>query len=605
MTQPSLLPHFDFENTFCYKASTSTALLKTAEQPKGKDMSARSLNAFGTVVAILLAGWANGAFAAPIQVQVYYQSRPCASSSKLMALTPVTAGTVMLRRGNDQPVLVTLSETPAKVSLDGTGPLNATLVLETPRIKVVQAPGGGTAEWISLGAGIESDTGVTFSLGGLRDQDNGHINVLLQLEKAAKIAEQASPAKLAQVTATVYDGLVGGRPTTHFDTPDKIDVGQANGVDAQWEADTLNHEYGHFVLHSVAPGGPAGDAHEIGQSYPDKPDIAWTEGFPAAFAAVVNEGGGYLQLNCGPYQHLGQKPARPKLVSETAERYSQYNESRVGAITYQLIEYLGKGAVGLARLLDAMTQYKRDGHNVWTARDLRDLAVQQFETSAADHAALDEIFTGQQVSWGERFGVGLAAVDANLRADIVLSDLKKIRVADPEIALSIVGPGGFDCHVNSDVNMPSLVQLDGGHGVAMGRKTAEGGLSYSANDDCYMVSGDGKVPDRVAYHGLGTDMAEIPFPYLAGLAHWQGLYFLKARFVCEFDQGLGMRFQFHCPDTFHVVVSVFNLSLMLHNKGPASDIVELHRNVDQTVATFTADGKCTILGSAGAIDCGF
>jgi hypothetical protein len=568
-------------------------------------VSTQFSRAFGSAIAVALVGLAAGAYAAPIRVQVYYQSRPCQSSSQLMVLTPVTAGTVMLRRGNDAPVLVTLGETPATVSLEGTGSLNATLVLETPRIKVVQAPGGSTAEWISLGTGAESATAVTFSLGGLRDQDNGHINVLQHLEKAAKLAELASPTKLDQVTAIVYDGLVGGRPTTHFDTPDKIDVGQANGVDAQWEADTLDHEYGHFVLQSVAPGGSSGDAHEIGQSYPDKPDLAWTEGFPAAFAAVVNDGGGYLQLNCDPYQHLGQMPARPALVSETAERYSQYNESRVGAATYQLMQYLGKGVVGLTRLLDAMTAYKRDGHGVWTMRDLRDLAVQQFETSAADHAAIDEIFAGQQVAWGERIGVGLAPVDANLRGDIVLSDLKKIRVADPEIALSIVGPGGFDCHVNSDVNMPSLVPLDGGRGVAMGRKTAEGGLSYSANDDCYMVSGDGKVPDRVSYHGLGTDMVEIPFPYLAGLAHWQGLYSLRAKFVCAFDQGLGMRFQFHCPDTFHVVVSVFNLPLMLHNKGSASDIVELHRNVDQTVVTFTADGKCTILGASGAVDCGF
>ncbi len=112
------------------------------------------MHAFGILVVTLIAGSATGAFPAPLRLQVYYQSRPCAASSQLMALTPVTAGTLMLHRGNDAPILVTLSDTPTQVSIDGSGPLHATLMLETPRIKVVQAPGTTTAESISLGAWI-------------------------------------------------------------------------------------------------------------------------------------------------------------------------------------------------------------------------------------------------------------------------------------------------------------------------------------------------------------------------------------------------------------------------------------------------------------------
>jgi hypothetical protein len=360
------------------------------------------------------------------------------------------------------------------------------------------------------------------------------------------------------------------------------------------------------VLQSVAPGGPSGADHDIGLSYPKKPDLAWTEGFPAAFAAVVNEGSGYLQLNCGPYQHLGQKPARPGLASEKDERYSQYNESRVGAITYQLMDYLGKGVVGLTRLLDAMSKYKRDGHPAWVARDLRDLAVQYFETAAADHGAIDPIFRGQEVAWGERIGVGLALVGPRLAPSIPSDFMNKFRAAEAEVALTVTGPGGFDCHVTSDVDEPILTALDAGGGLVMGRKAAEGGLSYSANDDCYMVSGDGKVPNGLRGHGLGMDVVEIPFPYLTGLAHWQGTYTVKAKFACEYNPLMGPKYTFRCPNTFRFVVSALNLSALLHSKEfVTSDYVVLQRNVEQPVATFTADGKCTLLTAAGNIDCGF
>ena len=137
------------------------------------------------------------------------------------------------------------------------------LLLETPRIQVVEAPGGVLAESISLGTGVESKGAVTFSIGAQGDKDNGHVNVLMQMEKAAKFAELASPTKLGLVTVTVFDGIVSKRPQSQFDSPDKIDVGQANGVDAQWEADVMHHEYGHFVLQRVAPGGPSGGDHKL------------------------------------------------------------------------------------------------------------------------------------------------------------------------------------------------------------------------------------------------------------------------------------------------------------------------------------------------------
>ena len=117
-------------------------------------MSTRSCVASGITAAVAFAAWGTAANAVPIEVRVYYQSRACLNSPQLGVLTLVTAGKVIIRRGNDAPVVVTLSDTPAKVTLDGTDPLHAMLLLETPRIQVVQATGGVLAESISLGTGV-------------------------------------------------------------------------------------------------------------------------------------------------------------------------------------------------------------------------------------------------------------------------------------------------------------------------------------------------------------------------------------------------------------------------------------------------------------------
>ena len=327
-------------------------------------------------------------------------------------------------------------------------------------------------------------------------------------------------------------------------------------------------------------------------SYPDKPDLAWTEGFSDAFAAAVSDNHGILLWSCAPHENLSQSPVRPSLATEVDQRYAQYNEARVGAAAYQLLDYLGENAVGLARLLDALTQYKRDGHSVWTARDLRDMAVQEIEKTAADHAAIDAIFAGQEIAWGQEFAFGVPIEDDGMRA------------AFGELALSVIGPGGFDCHVNSDQNHPKLTTLDDGHQVVSGIKSADGGLTFSANDDCYMISGDGKLNQGDEPHTFGIDDVEIPFPYLAGLVHWQGLYFVRAKFVCAFDPKDGA--PHHCPNTLKVRVSAVNVHLVLHARELAApQTVILHRNVDQVVATFSADGKCILMASSGAIDCGF
>lgn len=547
-----------------------------------------------TVVALAssIAPWA--AVAQPaVRVAVTYAERPCGMPAQLAQSAPVTAGTLEVRRGAGAPVPVTLGAAPASsVALPGSGLLAATLILATPRVKVVSGAAGSTPIAINLGFAVSRGSVETFVVPSQEDHHNGSIHALIQLERAADVAEQANGAPLPQLTARVFEGPAGVPSDTQFDTPAAINVVAVAGSDDRWEPTPLLHEYGHFVLQQVAPGGPLGDAHSIATSYPEWPDLAWTEGFPSAFAAVVTrpEWKGKLKYKCGPYQSLDDVPP---LATRRDKRYAQYNESRVAAVAYQLTERRGGGVQGLKDLLDAMKIYRRDAHNAWTARDLRDLAVQAFENnSAADHAAIDEIFAAQGMNWAQSFGF---EVDGSEDYGIW---------ADQEIMLRIAGPAGFDCRTTRDIYETKLNPLDGGRGVVKGVKVASGPLGYSENDDCYLISGDGVVGQRrPKARTMGIDAVEVPFPYLGGLDHWTGPYTLTAKYVCARDAGPKATPGFRCPDTFNVQLRVWNSQLIFNEPSLLQPIpVTLVKDVDMPVVIFKANGECKAFGG---VDCGF
>ena len=429
-----------------------------------------------------------------------------------------------------------------------------------------------------------------FSVGN-DEERNGHVNTLIQLQRAARVAAVTAPRQLPLLTAHVHDGPVGSRPEIGFDPPSTIEVGKVGGLDAQWEPTPLIHEYGHFVLYTIARDGPEGGDHDATRSYPTRPTLAWSEGFPNAFAAVVlKEGGGLLFVGCKPYFNLASAPARPTLASKTDERYAQYSETRVGAVTYQLIQrQLGGGQAGLKRLLTALPRYRRDGHSVWTARDLRDLAAQQFEHSGADQAAIDRLFFSQQMSWEAHIGVGYAR-----ESD---PEFSRLRFAGVTISVRVTGPGGFDCHTTTDIPTTGFTRIDGG--AAFGIKKADGGLPFSSADDCYLVSGSGRV-DFNNPRTLGADQVTIPFPYLAGERHWTGEYTVYAKYHCEFDPAAGGANQPYCPTAMKVRIYPFNKILVITTPTVAQGVpLTLPREVETTVATFKANGDCHV----GAFDC--
>jgi hypothetical protein len=306
------------------------------------------------------------AVASQLRVQVLYQKRACKNAPARPAR--VSAGTLVLdRKGNGNPVRVSLLDQPsATVRIRGVGPVSAKLILRTPRVEVVDGQSSSAAIQLALGKDAPSGGRLQFSVG--RDEDdNAHVNTLIVLQRAARVAAETSPRQLQQLTARVS---TGAGPA--FDKPNVMHTG-----DAEWEPTPLTHEYGHFVLAELAPDGFRGGDHHVARSYRAQPFLAWSEGFPAAFAAVVlAEGNGSLFVECGkPYQNLAASPASPDLLSASDRRFAQHNETRVGAAAYQLVQRFGGAQVGLKKLLTALTRYRRAGHAVWQARDLRDLAA--------------------------------------------------------------------------------------------------------------------------------------------------------------------------------------------------------------------------------------
>lgn len=516
-----------------------------------------------------------------VKVGVTYRWQPCSSAAdRLAQLKPVTAGTLVLKRGGRtrRVSLLAGATMPARVALPGKGRIRALLELQTPRVRVTDSAGGLIT--IQLPAQAPRRGRVAFVIRG--EDRAADVNALIALQRAARLAAVTAPRQLPRVTAQITNRA----GVAFFDSPTRIEVpnGAGSDADARWEPTELVHEYGHLVLHTFGAEGPDGGDHFITQSYPDRPTLAWTEGFSNAFAALVlDEGRGALTFGCRPFVNLAVQPATPQLASDADRRYAQYSEVRVAGATYQLAQRLGGRTRGLKRLLDAVTRYRRDGHAVWTARDLRDAVVQSFERTGADHSAYSAVFWGQGMRWDRKVNVGLAPVDA---------ERDRIVQAGMTMTVRVAGPGGFNCRTTTDIDPLDTLVVDGSLPV-IGAKRADGGLSFSNADDCYLSTGTTTV-DFLTPHAFGFDSATIPFPYLAGGAHWGGAYTVYATYTCTFEPASDPNIRY-CPAALQTDVRADNLGLLVTVPSAAAPArIALPRGVETQVATFRANGDCTV-----------
>ncbi len=529
-------------------------------------------------------------------MSVTYEARDCRAAKG--KVTPVTAGTVELQRGEKgKPVRVTLEEdgtSPERISVPGAGPITGTLILETDRATVARG-NSREAERLDLGTEKVSKNGrLTFSVeaASVDPGESGHVNALIWLERAAREAALTAPRPVPAVLAQTLSG------STDYVRGQNIRL----WLDEYWEPFAIAHEYGHFLLEKIANYGNDGGEHNAEKSYPKRPTLSWTEGFATAFAAHVARWKGLppgkMKRNCKVRYDVTTRPAAPALQTTQDRRYAQYNETRVAGATFQLVKWLGGGDKGLKRLLAGLARYKRSGHSVWMARDLRDLFATEFERSAADHVAIDKIFLAQGMSWYRQFSVALDF--AKYAASGVVS-------AIPEISVSLRGPGGFDCRARGgDITIvtPGVQgKLDDGRPV-LGIKAASGGLQYSADDDCYLWGGDG-TPNELGAPPAVSSSATLPFAYLDGLAHWGDFYELRARYVCRtFPVPPGSP-PANCPATAPVNLTVTSRVEDPRNPRTYND-VNLGIGVEKTIVVFSANGKCDVKATASAdSDCSF
>ena len=296
----------------------------------------------GVGTAVLAAGIAaTSASAAPLKVSVSYRAKPCGDApARQTRLAPVTAGTIELDRpGNGAPVRLSLAgAAPGSASLAGSGPVTAKLILQTPLVRVVDGATGNAAQRIGLGSAVVRNGRVSFVL-RRSESDDGHVNTLIELQRGARFASRNAPRRLPVLTANVVDGPVASRPGTGFAAPARIVVGKGSSgfggtgdTDAQWEPAILLHEYGHFVLHTVAPdNGPEVD-HNWSTSYPEQPEPRVERGLRLGLrgagaarlgrAAVpgLRPAGGELRGDPGA-PGAGQRPRRPlRAVERDARR---------------------------------------------------------------------------------------------------------------------------------------------------------------------------------------------------------------------------------------------------------------------------------------------
>ena len=150
------------------------------------------------IVGACVAAVAGGAPAASaLTVRATYQWRPCSSASDRLGVPkPVIAGTLVVRRrGSARSVRVSLlgnGTAPARVSLPGSGRIIGTLELQTPAVRITNA--AGAVERVPLHVRQLPNGRVTFSVRNA--DDHGHVNTLVALQRAARIAAAASPRRL-------------------------------------------------------------------------------------------------------------------------------------------------------------------------------------------------------------------------------------------------------------------------------------------------------------------------------------------------------------------------------------------------------------------------
>lgn len=461
--------------------------------------------------------------------QVLYGFQACTSAS-VSSQVGVPAAELLLRPARGPAISMRLdSGGHFRVRVPNALPVKAWLVLSSSQLAVAPLESGAGAYHIPLGA-IAFRHGRALVLRRrlvlTTARYDGAANVWTVLHQAGVVATSASPVHLPALTArwTYGEDLTAG--TTHYEPSRRtIFVGAVPVTTAlgEWEPTVLFHEFGHFLLDTVAPSNSPGGDHAFNSVEPQAPALAWDEGFADAFAAIMQRDP-VVKVNCRWQADMSTAPAHPlpstKLANGTlvadpnAQSEAQYNEGAIAGTLWHLAEYLAPGSPqkALKPILSALHAHPAD-----SMRAFRDALAEdpQIESTATQQDVIDGIFSDQSIGWG--IGVlddfyGNAPGIASAGCTIAENNCYV------EVGFKVDGPSPYDpCKLANDLLDPLPPYWSGTiNGVQAGFVGSPGGLGFAPQSGCQTTT-DGFASGAT---DPGQDPGEwnylIGFPYAPG-----------------------------------------------------------------------------------------
>jgi hypothetical protein len=425
-------------------------------------------------------------------------------------------------------------------------------------------------------------------------------NVATEIDHGARFAHATLPAGATLPPVTVrlrytsnfsFDETAIG--PSHYD-PGTIEIDnnpKHPDYQGEWERFTILHEYGHHVLHSLTdPGERRGGDHAFEGVYPDRPALAWSEGFADAFPALL-AGKPQLKRQCHLVADLAAAPATPISEDPVESDRAQYNEIQAAGVIWHLAILGGKSRYDRTRqLLTAARAFKaRAGHYPESMREVRDALVGSplEPDTVAGHDAIDKIFADHHMGWG--VAVLIEDGDGSSYGQF--------------LHLRLTGPYGTceDLRLRGLPNPPHPIQ--GKPGEMWDGGLVNGALDTTWKDDCLISSGPvyDTLPGGLENHGsLG-----LVFPYLDRQRHASGTFSLYGTFICDKDLASPP-----CEGSFTYDVTLIRGWFLNRVGDPGANapmdagdghhyfadlLLELREGVATEILRFDAQGGCEIV----------
>jgi hypothetical protein len=497
----------------------------------------------------------------------------------------------------------------------GSGPVRVLVMLESDRIRVT--PFGQELFPYRIDAGLFPGDGTTFHLAD--GPPSAVSNIFMTLNQFARAADEMSPLPPPQVTARArwtpdLRGWLGDGGTSTSNTEPLIRVGgKADGSEQDaWERFALGHEYGHQVLRALTgPRVNAFDIHDGYATYPDNPELPYSEGFANFFAALVDgpnvwRGDDGDADGCDHYADISAKPATGfigDVVELTLPRpgqtqWAQYQELNVAAAFYQAAQALAPGDVqaGAADIMEALLRQHQLYGGPLEFREARD-ALADFVTAQRGEE-VDQSVGNALAEQGISYGISMRMEPPFLPIP-GRCDTPPVCPRDPRVIARITGPGGVECDLE--------------HGGQNGPDTffaqetaypAFKGPLPGRHDDCYVTLGF-----RAAPFGWTVQVSNLfwDLPFLANNGHRDATWTVQVQL-----RHCGYGFT-TCPFPVSVPVHVgtghwFRPGESALARAPLNEkkTSAVFNSIGDwtTVAEFDAYGVCETRGSAAGADCG-